>query len=196
MSFENREDIINEAKGYVTKDRNTSYGEPEDNFRAIADVWNAQGVRIDNGRGITPTDVALMMMGMKLARLKDNPMHRDSWADTIGYAACGWDTVTSPQKFLNAVNAMDVDKVNSMLQDEGTWVSHNNRCGVAKLHPGHNYSTGDKELGEIHETGLWCEGYVSTSGVEAATTDKDRKLFWNPRTRGPVPVKPLWNPRV
>lgn len=84
-----RADMLDEVKRIVTSDRNSSYGEPEDNFKAIADIWSAQGVSID-GKAIQPHDVALMMAGMKLARLRHDPTNRDSWVDTAGYIACGY----------------------------------------------------------------------------------------------------------
>jgi len=38
---------------------------------------------------LKPHDVALMMALLKIARLKGNPIHGDSWVDLAGYAACG-----------------------------------------------------------------------------------------------------------
>lgn len=181
MSAEDREKILDEARSYVTKDRNASYGEPEDNFSDIAEIWNAQGVRV-NGKPVSSTDVALMMIGMKLARLKHNVIHRDSWVDTIGYAACGWDTVASeddsivkegplkgwhklgytedgaefkigPVTTRNTFNFVDLEPTDG-------WISHN-RCGEsdciddgkkgAVRHDGHSYNAGAG----------WCDGYSS-----------------------------------
>ena len=90
VSVDKRRECLDKARGYVTSDRATTYGDPEDNFTAIADIWNAQGVRID-GYMVTATDVALLMAGMKLARLRHNHDHEDSWVDLAGYAACGMD---------------------------------------------------------------------------------------------------------
>ncbi len=94
MSDKNwRETCLDTAKEYVTKDRTSTYGTPEDNFQDIADLWDALGIVSINRRlgvrKLTATDVALMMAAMKLARLKGNPSHVDSWVDTAGYAACG-----------------------------------------------------------------------------------------------------------
>lgn len=85
-----REKVLKSALEYVSKDRNTAYGEPEDNFQNIADVWNGMGFSREDGDPITATDVAKLMIGMKLARLKHNPTHEDSWTDIAGYAACGF----------------------------------------------------------------------------------------------------------
>lgn len=86
-----REHVLDEAKKCVLQDRNSTYGKPEDNFRRIAELWTAYlGIRPkDVGAPITPTDVAKMMLLMKVARLAHNPTHKDSWVDLIGYGACG-----------------------------------------------------------------------------------------------------------
>jgi hypothetical protein len=86
-----RENVLDEAKKCVLHDRNSTYGKPEDNFRRIAELWTAYlGIRPkDVGAPITPTDVAQMMLLMKVARLAHNPTHKDSWVDGIGYLACG-----------------------------------------------------------------------------------------------------------
>jgi Domain of unknown function (DUF6378) len=86
-----RENVLDEAKKCVLHDRNSTYGKPEDNFRRIAELWTAYlSIRPkDVGAPITPTDVAQMMLLMKVARLAHNPAHKDSWVDGIGYLACG-----------------------------------------------------------------------------------------------------------
>ncbi len=87
-------DLAKEA----TADRGLNYGKPEDNFARIAAHWNAFlanrfGVNSEGKTYVTvvlsPTDVAIMMAGMKLARLEHQPDHMDSWVDLAGYAACG-----------------------------------------------------------------------------------------------------------
>jgi hypothetical protein len=86
-----RENVLDEAKKCVLHDRNSTYGKPEDNFRRIAELWTTYlNIRPkDVGAPITPTDVAQMMLLMKVARLAHNPTHKDSWVDGIGYLACG-----------------------------------------------------------------------------------------------------------
>lgn len=86
-----RKHVLDEAKKCVLQDRNSTYGKPEDNFRRIAELWTAYlNIRPkDKGAPITPTDVAQMMVLMKMARLAHNPTHKDSWVDGIGYLACG-----------------------------------------------------------------------------------------------------------
>lgn len=84
-----RAEILATASGYVTRDRNSSYGEPEQNFGTIAAYWSAH---LDHP--VSATDVAVMMTLMKCARLKANPRSLDSWVDGCGYLACGGEIAT------------------------------------------------------------------------------------------------------
>ena len=73
-------------------DRGLNYGAPESNFQRIAERWNAHLLNTWGPLGfpkLTPTDVAIMEIDMKLARLENQPVHLDSWVDVAGYAACG-----------------------------------------------------------------------------------------------------------
>lgn len=79
-----REQTLDSAKECVCKNRNDEYGEPEDSFGTIARLWSAC-----MGKEFTPSDVALMLGMVKIARLAANSGHRDSWVDLAGYAACG-----------------------------------------------------------------------------------------------------------
>lgn len=83
-----RAHCLDKAKEYVTVDRNGSYGEPEDNFRNIANLWNAH-LAASNPSELTSTDVAIMLTLLKIARVSTNPEKYDSWVDICGYAACG-----------------------------------------------------------------------------------------------------------
>lgn len=79
-----RESVLNSAKEIVLGGRDAEYGGPEDSFKTIAKLWASY-----RGEFYSTTDVALMLALLKVARLKTNPMHRDSWIDLAGYAACG-----------------------------------------------------------------------------------------------------------
>lgn len=79
-----REDMLEQARVTVSTDRNASYGEPGDNFQKIADLWTGY-----TGQLFTAADVANMMILVKVARLRGNLSHLDSWVDVAGYAACG-----------------------------------------------------------------------------------------------------------
>ena len=80
-----RKEILAKAEKRVCSDRNSWYGEPEDNFSDIAKLWSAY---LDTDMGAE--DVAIMMCLFKIARIKGSFYEsKDSWIDLIGYAACG-----------------------------------------------------------------------------------------------------------
>lgn len=66
----------------VLEERRDDYGDPAEQFRAIADRWS-----ITLGVEVTAAQVVLCMIDLKLARLQHNPSHPDSAVDVIGYAA-------------------------------------------------------------------------------------------------------------
>jgi hypothetical protein len=84
-----RSEILDTAKQYVNVDRAAQHGDAERNFGTIAAFWSAH---LDHP--ITAADVAVMMTLMKLARIKANPAHLDSWVDGCGYLACGGEIAT------------------------------------------------------------------------------------------------------
>lgn len=89
----NRPDLLDAAKGYVTRDRNSSYDEPEANFGRIAALWAAWD-SIKGPRVSPEMDVAVKMALLKIGRLAFDPSNADSWADAIGYLACGGEIAT------------------------------------------------------------------------------------------------------
>jgi len=92
-----RSDILDQAKKCVCGQREQDYGTPESNFKIIADLWNdylglsenGDGVPIFSIKNITPTDVAMMMALLKIARIRNGGGSGDSFVDLAGYAACG-----------------------------------------------------------------------------------------------------------
>lgn len=77
-----RKTILEAAITCVCKERNDQYGEPEDCFQDIANLWAAyKGVDFD------PFDVAMMMSLLKVARAKANPQHTDNYVDLCGYGS-------------------------------------------------------------------------------------------------------------
>jgi hypothetical protein len=88
--FTHREELLKEATEIITKARNASYGEPDQDFTRTAKLWTT----FLQGRSeLTDSDVAIMMILLKISRLSWNPTHKDSWLDIAGYAACGYETV-------------------------------------------------------------------------------------------------------
>jgi len=86
-----RQSVLVEAESLITGDRNTSYGSPTQNFQNTADLLNVQ-FRHKLTEELTATDVALIMIHLKMARLVASPDKRDNWVDIAGYAACGFET--------------------------------------------------------------------------------------------------------
>lgn len=80
----NRSNILKQAEVYITKDRAATHGGAEDSFGAIAAMWSAY-----LGREVKGHDVCAMMALLKIARIKGNPKHLDSWIDVAGYSAIG-----------------------------------------------------------------------------------------------------------
>ena len=66
----------------VIANRRDSYGDPAVSMTAIAKRWS-----ITLGRTVTPAQVALCLIDLKLARLAHDPTHLDSMVDIAGYAA-------------------------------------------------------------------------------------------------------------
>ncbi len=88
-----RADILHAAEKCVCGQRETDYGTPEDNFKAIAELWNVYLDRISIGKYgntiVDEKDVAVMMALLKIARIARGGGKADNWIDLAGYAACG-----------------------------------------------------------------------------------------------------------
>lgn len=85
--------ILDRAKECVCRDRNAQYGEPEDNFAVIAELWQSyikarcvgEGAPVD----ITARDVAMLMVLFKIGRAATAiEACDDTLVDIAGYAAC------------------------------------------------------------------------------------------------------------
>lgn len=88
-----RSDILEQAKECVCADRNEQYGEPEDNFAVIAELWEAYLKRCAVPAGtditITETMVADLMLLFKIGRNATAvELKKDTYVDIAGYAAC------------------------------------------------------------------------------------------------------------
>ena len=83
----NRYQILAAAEVSV-KTKETAYGTPQQNFDRIAALWNVILYdKLGRGHKISASDVAMMMVAIKLARLIETPDHKDSAIDLAGYAA-------------------------------------------------------------------------------------------------------------
>jgi Domain of unknown function (DUF6378) len=74
--------LLQHAAG-VIEHRERIYGPPEENFAQVARRWS-----LVLGISISPMQVALCLIDLKLARLTRDPSHLDSIVDVAGYAAC------------------------------------------------------------------------------------------------------------
>lgn len=87
--------VLEKARACVCGEREEDYGSPEDSFGCIAELWEAYlraaCVSPDSVVRVTPTDVAMMMALLKIARVGTSTIGgtADSFVDLAGYAACG-----------------------------------------------------------------------------------------------------------
>jgi Domain of unknown function (DUF6378) len=73
------ESILDEAKRIVHGERGENYGHPFEDFSRTAKIWSAiLGIKI------TPEQVALCMVGLKISREINRPK-RDNIVDGVGY---------------------------------------------------------------------------------------------------------------
>lgn len=111
--YENgREEVLELAKSAVLGDRNAQYGEPNQDFKRTAALWNILSVarfdaltvnvglqpdvlffcREQVARLDTPMSVADKMVALKLSR-NTHMQKLDNYVDIAGYAACGYEAV-------------------------------------------------------------------------------------------------------
>ena len=82
-----RVEALREAARIISVDRNKNYGGPEENFGRTAKIWS-----VILGTQITNEQVAMMMVGLKMARFAHGAGFRsDTWIDIAGYAGCGYE---------------------------------------------------------------------------------------------------------
>ena len=77
----NAEAFLEHAAGLVNR-RRREYGEPVDVFEHIARRWS-----LTLGVKVSPAQVVLCLIDVKMARLARDPKHLDSQVDVAGYAA-------------------------------------------------------------------------------------------------------------
>jgi hypothetical protein len=77
----NGPELLEHAAGVVSR-RRREYGEPVELFDRIARRWS-----LTLGTKVSPAQVALCLIDLKLARLARDPKHLDSQVDVAGYAA-------------------------------------------------------------------------------------------------------------
>ena len=80
-------ELLEHAAAIVTR-RRCEYGEPDALFERVAKRWS-----LTLGVKVSPAQVVLCLLDLKLARLARDPKHVDSVLDVAGYAACLWEVV-------------------------------------------------------------------------------------------------------
>jgi hypothetical protein len=87
-----RDKCLNTAADLVCNDREESHGAADRSFETIAGLWS-----ITLGRPISVSQVAMMMMQLKQARIMTGKAtDADHWVDICGYAALGCELVSEP----------------------------------------------------------------------------------------------------
>lgn len=81
-------ELLEEVIGTLA-DRGQTYGDADTMFDTVAELWSALF-----RRNFTAADVALAMTALKMARLRVDPQHQDSWIDAAGYLALGGSIAT------------------------------------------------------------------------------------------------------
>ena len=66
----------------IERERQATYGDADKAMAAIAARWS-----LTLGHPVTPAQVVLCMIDLKLTRLARDPGHQDSILDLVGYAA-------------------------------------------------------------------------------------------------------------
>lgn len=83
---DNNHGIAGTAHDLVYGERAKTYGHPRIDFDIIANIWTGLlKDKLKDGERLDPYRVAVLMTGLKLARLVQSPDHKDSRIDTIGY---------------------------------------------------------------------------------------------------------------
>jgi hypothetical protein len=66
----------------IIAERGAAYGDAAISMATVAARWS-----ITLGHPVTPAQVLLCLIDLKLSRLQNNPKHQDSVCDLAGYAA-------------------------------------------------------------------------------------------------------------
>jgi len=81
-----RIELLTEAASLTSGDRQKDYGNPVDNMRHIAQIFNAI-----TGHNIKTSEVPVFHMATKLARMQTSPNKRDHYIDVMAYAGIAYE---------------------------------------------------------------------------------------------------------
>ena len=89
-----KNEVLDKAETIINGERQGTYGNAEDNFANIAAFWSTYlNTPIDS------TDVANMMILMKVARNSSGVYKDDNYIDICGYAALGGEIAAGKELF-------------------------------------------------------------------------------------------------
>lgn len=93
--------VLKDVEDAILRDRQNTYGPPEDSFADIADYWTIYLRRrglLAEGAALESFDISTMMVLLKVARAANAPEHRDNHVDMAGYAALTPELVARKRK--------------------------------------------------------------------------------------------------
>jgi Domain of unknown function (DUF6378) len=99
-------DIIRKAADLVAGDRNEQHGDIAEVHRNIAALWSAYLWAAGQGT-LTPKQVAVMLVLLKIARTKGDRHNEDNYVDMAGYAGIAGQLAGPPEKVTIADIASD-----------------------------------------------------------------------------------------
>ena len=91
--FEIAKIILKDADVAISEDRVKDYGDPKICFRTLSEMWTSY-----TGHPITPNDVAMMMVLLKVVRNKHH-VKLDNLVDICGYAALAGELTLADEPF-------------------------------------------------------------------------------------------------
>jgi hypothetical protein len=132
-----RESILREAINIVCSDRNLQYGEPEDNFSIIGELWsvylNAKRVAPTDRIELTAKDASDMLILFKVARsVTATTPKRDTYVDIAGYAACAGEIIDKAVPSKPPLNIANKPIKTKLLCQECYW-SLGHKCGTTEV---------------------------------------------------------------
>jgi len=89
-------DLLREALDITLGARGNVYGHAADNLGLTVALWNVYLRDLD--RDLTLSDLAALMVLVKLARLHHTPDHKDTLLDMAGWPSAAWDALTEQRK--------------------------------------------------------------------------------------------------
>jgi hypothetical protein len=89
-------DLLREALEITLGPRGNVYGHAADNLGLTVDLWNVYLRNLD--RDLTLSDLAALMVLVKLARLHKTPDHKDTLLDMSGWPSAVWDALTEQRR--------------------------------------------------------------------------------------------------